>query len=182
MSVWVGGSVAVVKQPQCCQQKISLTLLPASPRPIFRPFCCDIQTSCGTFCQRERVMLQMSCGAERVEYVGHTAQLLKALLLLMMIILGVNQELSFWDNPRAIFSNKDNYMHYISLIPISISHHHAVIMTSKFSFKDKIIGIYRAADVDSNPYLPRCCIWYVNLVYHIKGLKLITVAFCNWSK
>ena len=44
MSVWVGGSVADVKQPQAVlpTKNLTLTLLPASPRPIFRPFCHDI--------------------------------------------------------------------------------------------------------------------------------------------
>ena len=43
VSVWVGGSVAAVKPPQAVlpAKKITLTLLPASPRPIFRLFCSD---------------------------------------------------------------------------------------------------------------------------------------------
>ena len=43
MSVWVGGSVADVKQPQAVlpAKSLTLTLLPASPRPIFRHFCLD---------------------------------------------------------------------------------------------------------------------------------------------
>ena len=43
MSVWVGGSVADVKQPQAVlpTKNLTLTLLPVSPRPIFRPFCSD---------------------------------------------------------------------------------------------------------------------------------------------
>ena len=43
MSVWVGGSVADVKQPQAVlpTKNLTLALLPASPRPIFRPFCSD---------------------------------------------------------------------------------------------------------------------------------------------
>ena len=43
VSVWVGGSVADVKQPQAVlpTKKITLTLLLASTRPIFRPFCLD---------------------------------------------------------------------------------------------------------------------------------------------
>ena len=43
MSVWVGGSVAEVKQPQTVlpTKNFVLTLLPATPRPIFRPFCSD---------------------------------------------------------------------------------------------------------------------------------------------
>ena len=41
MIVWVGGSVADVKQPQAVlpTKNLTQTLLPASPRPIFRPFC-----------------------------------------------------------------------------------------------------------------------------------------------
>ena len=43
MSVWVGGSVADVEQPQAVlpTKNLTLTLLPASPRPIFRPFSSD---------------------------------------------------------------------------------------------------------------------------------------------
>ena len=43
MSVWVGGIVADVKQPQAVlpTKNLTLILLPASPRPIFRPFCSD---------------------------------------------------------------------------------------------------------------------------------------------
>ena len=43
MSVWVGGCVADIKQLQAVlpTKKIILTLLPASPRPIFRSFCLD---------------------------------------------------------------------------------------------------------------------------------------------
>ena len=43
MSVWVGGSVADVKAAQAVlpTKKITLTLLAASPRPIFRPFYSD---------------------------------------------------------------------------------------------------------------------------------------------
>ena len=43
MSVWVGGSVTDVKQPQAVlpTKNLTLTLLPASSRPIFRPFCLD---------------------------------------------------------------------------------------------------------------------------------------------
>ena len=39
----VGRSVAAVKQPQAVlpAKKIKLTLIPASPRPIFRLFCSD---------------------------------------------------------------------------------------------------------------------------------------------
>ena len=57
MSVWVGGSVGNVKQPQAVlpTKNLTLTLLPASPRPISRPFCDDVQTSCGAVCHRERV-------------------------------------------------------------------------------------------------------------------------------
>ena len=41
--MWVGGSVADVKQPQAVlpTKNLTLALLPASPRPIFRPFCSD---------------------------------------------------------------------------------------------------------------------------------------------
>ena len=41
MSVWVGGSVADVKQPQAVLpiKYLTLTLLPASPSSIFIPFC-----------------------------------------------------------------------------------------------------------------------------------------------
>ena len=43
MSVWVGGSVADVKQPQAVLpiKNLTLTLLPASHRPIFRIFYSD---------------------------------------------------------------------------------------------------------------------------------------------
>ena len=43
VSVWVGGSVANVKQPQAVlpAKNLTLTLLVASPRPILRPFCSD---------------------------------------------------------------------------------------------------------------------------------------------
>ena len=43
MSVWVGRSVADVKQPRAVMptKNLTLTMLPASPRPIFRPFCLD---------------------------------------------------------------------------------------------------------------------------------------------
>ena len=39
---------------QCCQQKISLTLLPASLRPIFRAFCLDAIGVLGRY-RREEV-------------------------------------------------------------------------------------------------------------------------------
>ena len=39
MSVWVGRSVADVKQPQPVLPTKNLTLLPASPRPVYRPLC-----------------------------------------------------------------------------------------------------------------------------------------------
>ena len=41
--MWVGHNVAAVKQPQAVLpiKKIMLTMLPASPRPIFRLFCSD---------------------------------------------------------------------------------------------------------------------------------------------
>ena len=41
--MWIGGSVAAVKQPQAVMpaKKIMLTLFPTSPRPIFRLFCSD---------------------------------------------------------------------------------------------------------------------------------------------
>ena len=41
--VWAGGSVADVKQPQAVlpTKNLTLTLVPASPRPTFRPFCSD---------------------------------------------------------------------------------------------------------------------------------------------
>ena len=43
MTVWVGGSVTNVKQPQAVlpTKNLTLTLLPASAKPIFRPFCSD---------------------------------------------------------------------------------------------------------------------------------------------
>ena len=43
MSVWVGESVAHVKQPQAVlpTKNLILALLPTSPRLIFRPFCLD---------------------------------------------------------------------------------------------------------------------------------------------
>ena len=35
----------------------------------FFSFVMTLQPSCGAFCQRERVMLQASCGAERVNFI-----------------------------------------------------------------------------------------------------------------
>ena len=54
VSVWVGGSVANVKQPQAVlpTKNPALTLLPASPRPIFRPFCSEPLASDVTIGQR----------------------------------------------------------------------------------------------------------------------------------
>ena len=66
--MWVGGSVATVKPPQAVlpAEKIVLTLLPASPRPIFRLFVRTPLLSYGAIGQKERWTPMESCGGERV--------------------------------------------------------------------------------------------------------------------
>ena len=67
MSVWIGGSVADVKQPQAVlpTKNLALTLLPASPRPVFRPFCSNaIGVFFGAIGQRERWTPMASYRAE----------------------------------------------------------------------------------------------------------------------
>ena len=70
MSVWVGGSVADVKQNQAVlpTKNLTLTLLPASPRPIFRPFVRTPFASYGAIGQKERWMPMASHRADWVNY------------------------------------------------------------------------------------------------------------------
>ena len=71
MSVWVGGSVADVKQPQAVlpTKNLTLTLLTASPRLIFRPFFWTPLASYGAIGQKKRWTPMASYRAERVNTV-----------------------------------------------------------------------------------------------------------------
>ena len=68
MSVWVGGSVADGKPPQAVSptKNLTLTSLPASPRPILDLF---VRTSYGAIGQKERWMPVVSYRAEWVDVV-----------------------------------------------------------------------------------------------------------------
>ena len=67
--MWVGGSVVAVKPPQAVlpAKKIMLTLLPASPRPIFIFFVRAPLSSHGAIVQKEWWTPMVSCGSERVK-------------------------------------------------------------------------------------------------------------------
>ena len=69
MSVWVGGSVDDVKPYHAVlpPKKITLTLLPASPRPNFRPFVWMQLMSYGAIGQKERWTPMASYRAEWVK-------------------------------------------------------------------------------------------------------------------
>ena len=71
MSIWVGGNVVVVKKPQAVlpTKNLTLSLLPASPRPSFIPFSSDAIGVLWRY-RIEREWTPMA--SYRAEWVNHT--------------------------------------------------------------------------------------------------------------